>query len=427
MSVRVAPLQHHDPLSHPELALELQQKWMVWDAFCAGKRRVDLHPIVLSAEAHANAIAVATRAANLVWRAGDRAAADPVERARYRFHADTERLAAAARAAGDLGSCVRVDLLLRSDGDFMACEVNADCPGGHNEAVALPRLARAAGLRGLYDPTNVTPRLVDRLIELSGGSGSPRGVIGLVFATAYADDLQICALLQRMIKDRGGRAVRLSPTAVVEDARGDLVYRGDKIAVLYRFYPTEYMEAQKNIEAIARATERGELASMSSFAQMYAQSKLAMARAWAHEPENARDVFPETVALADVHPQLIAAERERWVVKRDLSRVGDHVLVGSLFSDEDFGYALEEVAESEREGDVWIAQRFIPQRSLATPWGPRMLTLGVYLLDGAFAGYFARVSPTSLCDGGALVLPVFVDDSAKASVAARIDGAEDRA
>ncbi len=412
MSVRVAPLAHRDPLAHPELALELQQKWMVWDACCGGQRRVDLHPIVLSAEAHAKAIRTAERAAQLVWRAGDRAAANPVERARYRYHPDTERLAAAARAGGDVGSCVRVDLLLRSDGEFMACEVNADCPGGHNETLALPRLARAAGLRGLYDPTNVAPRLVDKLIALSGGPGSPRGVIGLVFATAYAEDLQICALLQRMIKDRGGRAVRMPPTAMVEDARGQLVHRGEKVAVIYRFYPTEYMEEQKNIEAIARATERGELAAMSSFAQIHAQSKLAMARAWAHEPENARGVFPETVALADVHPALVAAEREQWVVKRDLSRVGDHVLVGTLFDDEEFGYVLEEVAEAEREGDVWIAQRFVPQRSLATPWGPRMLTLGVYLLDGAFAGYFARVSPTSLCDGAALVLPVFVEDHA---------------
>jgi glutathionylspermidine synthase len=408
--IRVQPLAHRDPLALPELSIELTQKWMVWDAFVSGARRVDVHPIVLSAEAHKMAIAAAERAARLLWRAGDRAAADPIERARYRLHPDVDRLAAAARTAGDLGSCVRVDLLLRSDGELVACEVNADCPGGHNETLALPRLARAAGLRGMYDPTNVTPRLVDRLIAMSGGTGSPRGVIGLVFATAYAEDLQICALLQRMIKERGGRAVRMPATALMENARGELSYRGEKVAVLYRFYPLEYMEGQKNIDAIARATERGELASMSSFAQIHAQSKLAMARAFAHEPEEARAVFPETVALADMHPQRVAAERESWVVKRDLSRVGDHVIIGGLIAHDDFAMALAEIAEAERDGDVWIAQRFIPQRALATPWGARYLTLGVYLLDGAFAGYFARLSQTMLCAGDAVVLPVFVED-----------------
>jgi glutathionylspermidine synthase len=406
--VRVTPLARRDPLSVPELSLELTQKWMVWDAWVSGQRRVDVHPIVLSAAAHAEAIATAERAGAVIGRAADRAATDPEERARYRLHPDVERLAAAARKAGDLGALSRVDLLLRSDGRFVACEINADCPGGHNETLALPRLARAAGLRGLYDPTTVTPRLADRLVAMSGGPGSPRGAIGLVFATAYADDLQICALLQRMIKERGGRAHRVPATAPTENDKGELVFRGNKLAVLYRFYPLEYMEEQKNIDAIARATERGDLACMSTFASIHAQSKLAMARAFVHEPDEARAVLPETVALADVHPQRIAAEREQWVVKRDLSRVGDHVLVGSLFTHEEFALALAEVAEAEREGDVWIAQRFVPQRAIATPWGDRYLTLGVYLLDGRFAGYFARLSTTVLCAGEALVLPVFV-------------------
>ena len=44
--------------------------------------------------------------------------------------------------------------------------------------VALPKLAREAGLSrvaaGAHDPTTVAGRLADRLVELSGGKGSPR-------------------------------------------------------------------------------------------------------------------------------------------------------------------------------------------------------------------------------------------------------------
>ena len=56
-------------------------------------------------------------------------------------------------------------------------------------------------------------------------------------------------------------------------------------------------------------------------------------------------------------------------------------------------------------------ERFVPQTVLTTPWGPRLLTLGAYVLDGAFAGYFARLSTTSHCSHDALALPVFVDDA----------------
>jgi hypothetical protein len=85
--------------------------------------------------------------------------------------------------------------------------------------------------------------------------------------------------------------------------------------------------------------------------------------------------------------------------------------VGALASPGEFREVVAEIADAERDlGQVWIAQRFVPQASIPTPWGPRLVTLGVYLLDGVFSGYFARLSPTSHCSHDALVLPVFVDD-----------------
>jgi hypothetical protein len=411
-ALAVEPLPCADPLTLGTLERDLVHEWLVWDAWVGGRRRVDLHPLVLSASAHREAIRVAERAWSLVADAGVRAHHDPAERARYRLHADVDRLAAAARDAGDLGMVARVDLLLRDDGRFVACEVNADCPGGYNESLALPRLARLAGLRRGSDPTSIAPWLAERLVERSGGPGSPRGVIALVYATAYAEDLQVCALVERMVVERGGRAIRMSPTALraAPHSDGGVTFREQRVSVLYRFYPLEYMAGQGNIDAIARATAEGKLASISSFASIYAQSKLSMARAWAHDPRSAAEVFPETHAFADVPADQLEAERSSWVVKRDLSRVGDHVFVGDLITPEDFREVIADVAAANAEdsGQVWIAQRYIPQTPLTTPWGSRVVTLGVYLLDGVFAGYFARLSPTSHCSHDALALPVFV-------------------
>lgn len=411
-AARVEPLAVADPLALPSLEQELLHSWLVWDAWVGGRRRVDLHPFVLSGSAHREAVRVAQRAWTLVSDAAARAAADPAEAARYRLHADVERLAAASRAGGDTGSVARVDLLLRDDGRFVACEVNADCPGGYNETLALPRLARAAGLRRGSDPTHVAGRLADRLVERSGGPGSPKGAVALVYATGYAEDLQVCALLERLVVERGGRAIRVAPTALARSRDGAGVeVRGERVSVLYRFYPVEWMAGQKNIDALVAATESGALASMSSFSCIHAQSKLAMARAFVFRPDEAAEVFPETLAFADVPREKLDAEREAWVIKRDLSRVGDHVFVGALTPADDLRAIVAEVADAEADlGQVWIAQRFVPQASLPTPWGPRLVTLGVYLLDGAFAGYFARLSPTSHCSHDALVLPVFVDD-----------------
>src|SRR5262249_59152095 len=53
------------------------------------------------------------------------------------------------------------------------------------------------------------------------------------------------------------------------------------------------------------------------------------------------------------------------------------------------------ISELRARGEAWVAQRFVRQRPIATPWGDRFVTLGVYLLDGEFAGYFARLTPES--------------------------------
>ena len=407
-TARVVRAAAGDPLASPELVLELEQRWFVWDRMVAGARRVDVHPLVLDEVAHLEAVSVAEQAAALVFRAGDRAASTPEERALYKLHPDIEMLAAAARTGGDSTTLVRVDLLLREDGHFVACEVNADCPGGHNETLALPRLARMAGFRAARDPTTVAHRLADRLVALSGGRGSPRGAIALVCATAWAEDLQVCAIVERLVNERGGRALRIPVTGPKESGDG-VAYRGERLAVLYRFYPLEYMEEQANVPALARATERGELASVSSFAAIHAQSKLAMARAWHHDPDAARGVFPETFAFREVAGSVLERDRPEWVVKRDLSRVGDHVIVGALETDEAFRATLDGIAHADTDdGEVWIAQRFVPPGHVTTPWGPRCLTLGVYLLDGAFVGYLARLTTASHCSHDALVVPVFV-------------------
>lgn len=419
--LRVEALSLSDPLSQmPRLERELQHDWFVWDAWTGGRRRVDLHPLVISRGAHREASLVAKRAVELVLRAGERAARDPAEEALYRLHPDVVRLARAAQQRGDQSAIVRVDLLLAADGRFVACEVNADCPGGYNETLALPRLSRIAGARAsLVDPTTVAARLADALVARSGGPGSPRGLIALVYATAWAEDLQVCALIEKLVRDRGGRVVRIGPTAIKAD--GDVAtLRGERVSVLYRFYPLEYMEGQRNVEALERATLASNLDAISSFSVIWAQSKLAMARAFASDREGAAFVFPETFYVREVPRATLERERSDWVIKRDLSRVGDHVYVGALTPSDEFSELLDEVEEATLAGQVWIAQRFVPQRSIDTPWGSRLVTLGVYVdvaRDGEMtaAGYFARLSPTSHCSHDALVLPVFVDGTPEAS------------
>jgi len=412
LGAHVRALALADPLALPEIHHRLRHEHFVWDAHVAGKRRVDLHPLVLSPEAHADAVAAALVASRAVGHVAARALVDAEEAAHYRLGPVVTRLAEASRAGGDHASLERVDLLLREDGTFVACEVNADCPGGLNEAVGLPSLLKHVGCTDVTTVTTVVDALADRLVAASGGPGSPKGVVALVFATAYAEDLQVCALVERAVRARGGVAVRTPPTALaVHDGR--CLLGGKPVAVLYRFYPTEHFADLPIAAELPPLLASGALTSLSSFVVMYAQSKVAFARVHARLASlpgalaaAAAARLPETRSPLDV-PGL-EQQREGWVLKKALGRVGDEVFVGALETDDEWARLVSGVKAACLQGEPWVAQRFVRQKTVSTPWGPRYLTLGAYLLDGAFVGYFSRVTEVSHTSHDALVLPVVV-------------------
>jgi glutathionylspermidine synthase len=420
----VRALARPDPLSDPVLSREMREKYLIWDAFFAGERRVDVLPLVLSERLHRGAVAAAEGVVAAVDAAARRAHDDPEEAARYGYHPDVTRLVRASWGAGDRTSWVRVDLLLGDDGEWRACEVNADCPGGHNEAFGLPRLARAAGFAEGSNPTTMLEDLAAHLARLSS-----MGDVGMIFATAWSEDLQICALLKRTLAKMGVTALFAPPTGprLVD---GALAIGGKPVRALYRYFPTEHMAGQENLGDLVAAVERGLVRTVPSFSQMYAQSKLAFARAWAlrgslgeaHRAALERHT-PETVDLADVPPAQLLEERERWVLKRALGRVGDQVFVGTLTSQAYWKGLVEELAAARSgpgpspseggaapEREAWIAQRLVRQRPIPTPFGDRFVTLGAYVLDGRFTGYFARITPVSHVSHDALCIPVFVGD-----------------
>jgi glutathionylspermidine synthase len=415
MAIEVRFAGSGDPLSDPTLERELATRYLIFDAYLAGSRRMEVHPLVLPLEMHEAAVRTAEQVVATLGRVAARAHGDVAERARYGLSADSLRLAAASHESGDDASLVRVDLLLSDDGTWRACEINADCPGGHNESFGLPRLARAAGFQAGLDPTHMLDALTDRLIELATLPGEPPGVIALMYATAYAEDLQVCAIVKRMLAQKGVRAILVSPLAPRFDT-GELRVGAEIVRALYRYYPTEYMDGQTNLDGICRAVREGRVRTMTSFAHMFAQSKYSFARAWAHEPtldaadrEVVRQCVPPSFDVAQLSRDRLAAERDAWVLKRAYGRVGDEVFVGSLLPYDAWVETLDGVLAKRAAGESWIAQRFVRQTSVGTPWGERFVTLGAYVLDGRFVGYFTRITPESHVSHGALCVPVFTE------------------
>jgi glutathionylspermidine synthase len=394
-------------LRDPALFRAANDEFLLWDAFVGGKPRVSLAPLLLTPVIHEAARTAAEAVVAATDRASLAAFSDAREAEKYGFSKDVLALARASFAASDDAQLARVDLLWTGS-RFVACEVNADCPGGHNETVGLPILTRRAAyttperLAGLFDPTEVVPALVARIGALYRERPSQTdGVVGLVYATAYAEDLQICAFLERELRRAGLPTRRLPVTALAVDSSGDLCAYGKRIDVLYRYFPVEYMEGLPHVGAIADAIRRRRVRTIASFREAFAQSKRVFVG-------RASENLAETYDFTAMDRRRLLADREAWVVKKAFGRVGDEVFVGPLHGDDEWRELIVEVARRAATGERWVAQRFVHQAPIPTPWGPRLVTLGAYVLDGKFVGYFARLSEKSHVSHDALVVPVFV-------------------
>jgi hypothetical protein len=110
------------------------------------------------------------------------------------------------------------------------------------------------------------------------------------------------------------------------------------------------MEGQGDLDDVVTAVRTGAVRTITSFAHIYAQSKLAFARAWeqaASLDEAARESLSayvaESRAAQSVARASLVGDRQGWVLKRALGRVGDQVYVGSLSSDAQWAAVVDEV------------------------------------------------------------------------------------
>src|SRR5581483_11690855 len=133
-----------------------------------------------------------------------------------------EEHAGLARAGGP--RVTRVDLFLTAEG-WRASECNDDVPGGYNDALGLPALFADAVEKGMEPPGD----LPDALARLFAGARR----IGMVYATAYAEDMQVVRLLADLLEMHGFETVLASP-AHLEHAEGRTTLAGEPVDIIYR-------------------------------------------------------------------------------------------------------------------------------------------------------------------------------------------------
>ena len=146
------------------------------------------------------------------------------------------------------------------------------------------------------------------------------------------------------------------------------------------------------LQAVFAAMANGTLAVVNPFAAVLPQNKRAMAFFWEHIHRFSRGAqaviekfVPVTSRLEKIHEERLYAERDAWVLKSDYGAEGDEVIIGRATPEPIWRASIDKA----RPGR-WIAQRYFDARTDAAG---EATNLGVFLIAGRAAGFYARLSP----------------------------------
>lgn len=389
-------------LAPPDVVDRMSFDYLMWNAYVEGNLCALAEPVRLPAGEMEEVAGLSERFSGLIERTIDLVLDDPELLAWYRFTPRLRKLLAFEPRPRPPVTLARYDAFL-TPGGWRFCEFNTDVPGGIHEGAALNDLI-------LRDPSRFQ---VVRLLADALCGERVRPTVAVCYASGYGEDLEQCQFLRREWSRQGIPAILCNPENLVWDGR-DLRAFGEKIDVVYRFFPGEWMAEVENLEDFLRAWRSGAFRMINGFSSLIAQSKKTMAL-WHERPDllrpDERDLvarhLPRTEVFRSGEIDRYLRERQRLVVKRQFGRIGEEVLMGSLCAEAEWAEWLRWPAS---EPDQWIVQERFENLPLDVDGEALYACFGPYVVSGRFAGFYTRLAGDGFITYDALVGAVAAEE-----------------
>lgn len=303
---------------------------------------------------------------------------------------------------------MRFDFHYTTEG-WRISEVNADVPGGYVEASGWNAL-----LARRYDGTTAPPDPTEKYANSICAELAPDSLIALIHATVYSEDRQVMVHLGRALQGRGMQVCLASPRNL--SWRNGVVFvntnfKNGTPAFVVRLSPAEWLPGEGRREHWAGWFEPSSTPLSNPGRALILQSK-RFPLTWhglASELPTWRRLLPETRCPSDIRD----SANGEWVLKPAFGRVGEDVGIRGVSSTGDYE-RIREAARRHRER--WVAQRRFQVMPVATGDGEVFPCIGVYTVNGQFAGLYGRAACTPLINEDAFDVAVLIRNEEVRSV-----------
>ena len=381
-------------MAPPEIVDRLSIDYHMWNAYVDGRLSALAEPVRIPRRELDELAGLSERFARLIEKTIDLVRGDSALLASYGFRPRLRRLLDSEPSRLPV-ALARYDAFRTPDG-WRFSEFNCDVPGGVHEGAGLNHL-----IGGNPSRFRVAELLVESLCRVT-----VRPTVAICYASGYAEDLEQCQFLRREWGRVGIRSVLCNPENLVWNGR-DLRAFGERVDVVYRFFPVEWMTDVGTIDALLCASRSGRLPMINGFSSLIAQSKKTMAlwherldRFDAEERDLILSHVPKSEGFRVADLDRYRREREWLVVKRQFGRIGEEVLMGSHCGDEEWADWLAWPASEPGE---WIVQERFDNLHLEVDGETIYGCFGPYVVDGRYAGLYNRFTRDGFIAFNALV------------------------
>lgn len=300
---------------------------------------------------------------------------------------------------------MRFDFHLTLEG-WRISEVNADVPGGFIEASGFTE-----SMARYFPQVSPLPNPAAAYVESLQRCAGQNALIGFVHATAHVDDAQVMHYLAQRARERGMRAVLLSPEHIFWDSnRSKIVssFASGDPDMLVRFFPAEWLPRLRPESQWKPWFCGGKTPMSNPGTAIFIQSK-RFPLIWG-EINQAMATWRALMPESRCPSELKSSPAGEWVFKPVFGRVGEDVAIAGITEDNAYKKILAEVRHHPKD---WVAQRRFESVSLPGPAGPIFPCIGIFTLDCKTVGAYGRIAKIPLIDHAAQDIAVLL--SAKGS------------
>ncbi|MCL1945319.1 MAG: glutathionylspermidine synthase family protein [Firmicutes bacterium] len=291
-------------------------------------------------------------------------------------------------------------------GNWAISEVNSDVPGGYAESSFMPKLALniVNSMQDYSDSQFFCIDFLDKLTTCISSKIPKGGTIMLIHCTIFADDRQVMQALGDRLQALGYTTIYGSDQNIkIVNSKVFCTLDGciGEVDFVVRFIPLEWLNLQNLEQNLFRCTTPQcnypiSIISQTKRLPLIFDQLIANGLDLTHW----KALLPHTTTVRYLR------KNPQYIVKPVFGRVGENIGIKEACTNKEYNKILR---QSKLHPKKYIVQKKFESLPIATQDGRYLhICIGVYIIDGLFAGYYARASEKPRIDSRSADLPVLI-------------------